>query len=111
MLFSLSCKHLDTTAFSSKVVYRCRCRAKLSTTENLPVASISKAKAGLEAPHISPLTNPTRILRLKGKISLLASGMSPKNFSVYQRPKTQTKLTLELAILQSIAALVDVGIM
>jgi hypothetical protein len=79
--------------------------------ENLPAIPISGINTGLETPQIYPLTNPTRILRLKGKISLLASGMSPKNFSVYQRSKTQTKLTLELAILQSIAALVDVGSM
>jgi hypothetical protein len=79
--------------------------------ENLPAIPISGTNTGLETPQIYPLTNLTRILRLKGKISLLASGMSPKNFSVYQRSKTQTKLTLELAILQSIAALVDVGSM
>jgi hypothetical protein len=79
--------------------------------ENLPAIPISGTNTGLETPHICPLTNLTRILRLKGKVSLLASGMSPKNFSVYQRSKTQTKLALELAILQSIAALVDVGIM
>jgi hypothetical protein len=79
--------------------------------KKLPAIPISGTNTGLETPHIYPLTNSSRILRLKGKVSLLASGMSPKNFSVYQRSKTQTKLTLELAILQSIAALFDVGSM